>query len=447
VQISDNSLEYQQVRNVYYTYIQQSIRSGMPYDQMVREIISGSGDNFTNGPSNYWVRQIQPNGPTQDTYDNLAAHSGEKFLGMPLLCVSCHSGPGHLQQVNTYLSTKTRGDFWGMAAFFVHTRPIRSTDAATNAVKWDVEENNPVGTYQLNTTGGNKTPRQPVNGANTYPPAFLLTGETPRTGEPWRDAYGRMLTAHPQFARATVNYLWKEMFGLGLVEPVNNIDLNRLDSQPANPALLSKLTTEFIALKYDLRAMLRTMAMSNTYQLSTQYGGTWNEAWTPYFARHIAHRLPAEMLLDAILRATNVPTTFAVTGGLTMTSAMKLPDPTEVARTQYGRFLDELGRGNRDDVERSNDSSIPQVLTMMNDQTVILNRIRRATANSTVARTLAGTSDPGTIADQIYVATLSRHPTALEKQQAVIHLTGGTLAQRTEDLQWALLNSLEFLFD
>ena len=83
----------------------------------------------------------------------------------------------------------------------------------------------------------------------------------------------------------------------------------------------------------------------------------------------------------------------------------------------------------------------------MNDQSVVVSRVHRSNSNSTVARVLAATSDPATIADQLYVATLSRHPSTVERQQAVTFLTGGTLAQRAEDLQWVLLNSLEFLFD
>src|SRR3989441_6405318 len=91
VQVSTNTREYYQGRNAYYTYIHDSIKNGKPYDQMAREIISGKGDSFAIGAADYWVRQIQPNGPIQDTYDNLASHSGDKFLGMPLLCLSCHS--------------------------------------------------------------------------------------------------------------------------------------------------------------------------------------------------------------------------------------------------------------------------------------------------------------------------------------------------------------------
>jgi len=450
VQVSANSREYYLGRNAYYHYIHDSIQGGKAYDQMVREVISGKGDNFVVGQANYWVRQTQGNGPIQDQYDNLAAESGDKFLGMPFLCLSCHNGLGHLELVNTYLKSKARYDFWAVSAFFARTRAqrIAYTDPSTNQNmnKFDVEDT-PAGAYQLNTTSGNKTPRQPVNGQNTVSPAFILTGETPRTGEVPRDALGRMITSHPQFARATVNYLWKEMFGLGIVEPVNNFDLNKLDTQPVNPALLTDLANEFTADHYDLRAILKTIAMSKTYQFSTVYTpGGWNESWTPYFARHLAHRLTAEMMLDAVFHATNVPQSMPVQGIGTVTAAMKLPDTVDQRNNSYGRFLDEFGRGNRDDQPRTSDTSIAQSLSLMNDQ-VVVSRIHRTNANSTVAKVLAASTDPAVIVDQIYVATLSRHPNATEKQQAIAYLNGGTLGQRAEDLQWVLLNSLEFLFD
>ncbi|HEX9406944.1 MAG TPA: DUF1549 domain-containing protein, partial [Thermoanaerobaculia bacterium] len=122
VQTSASSREYYLGRNLYYTFIHDSLKNGKPYDQMVREVISAKGGSFATGPANYWVRQTQANGPIQDQFDNLAAHSSEKFLGMPMLCVSCHSGLGHLELVNTYLKSKTRYDFWAEAAFFSKTR-------------------------------------------------------------------------------------------------------------------------------------------------------------------------------------------------------------------------------------------------------------------------------------------------------------------------------------
>lgn len=458
VTTSANSRELPAGRNAYYNYIHDSIKNAKPYDQIVRELISGNGDSYSVGQANYIVRQNQPNGPIQDSFDNLAAASGDKFLGMPFLCLSCHNGLGHLELVNTYLKSKQRYDFWGDAAFFARVREQKgvSDPNIKNAYSYVVADN-VNGQYQLNTTSGNKTPRQPVNGQSTVAPAFLLTGEGPRPGEAWRDAYGRILTAHPQFARATVNYLWKEMFSMGMVEPANNFDLNRLDPnnlpagqtlQPTNPQLLTDLANAFSQGGYDLRGILRTIANSSTYQLATEYTpGTWNEAWTPDFARHYPHRLMAEEMLDAITKATNVPATLAVSGGMpSVASAMKLPDPLEDRNNFYGRFLDEFGRGNRDDQARTNDTSIAQSLSMMNDAQIVVNRIHQKTANSTVAKVLASTTDPGAVTDQLYLATLSRRPTASERQQCIAYLQGGTLSSRAEDLQWVLLNSLEFLF-
>ena len=452
VVVSSNSREYYLGRNAYYGWIKDSIRSRKPYDEMVREAIRGSGDNFVTGQANYVVRQMQPNGPIQDTFDNLAAHSGEKFLGMQLLCLSCHNGAGHLELVNQYLRTKQRSDFWGMAAFFSKTRLTRQpyTDPNNPNAKISkfIVEPNSAGRYMLNTTGGNKTPRQPKEGqSNVVTPVYMFTGETPRPGEDYRDAYGRMLTADRQFARAAVNYLWKEMFGAGIVEPANAFDLALLDTQPSDPQLLEDLTNAFIASGFDLRSILKTIATSSTYQLASRYTpGAWNEAWTPYFARHYPRRLSAEMMLDAIVSATGIGANLNVQGIGAVPKAMQLPDTLEPGpRNQFGQFLNEFGRGDRDTNARSNDTSIVQALALLNSP-IITTRVKRSTANSTVAKALASTNDPASLADQLYVATLSRHATESEKTAAVSYLRSGTLAQKAEDLQFALVNSLEFLF-
>ncbi len=461
VTVSANVREYYLGRNAYYAWIKDALRARKPYDQMVRELIAGKGDSFVTGQANYVVRQRQNNGPPQDTYDNLASQSGERFLGMPLLCLSCHDGVGHLELVNQSLRSRKRTDFWGMAAFFSRTRavPVRYTDPNNpnaNIFKYDVQDLMN-GAYTLNTTSGNKTPRQPAAGqSNTVEPVYMFTGEKPRAGEAQRDAYGRMLTADRQFARAAVNYLWKEMFGMGIVEPVNAFDLARLDPnnlpagqtlQPTNSVLLEHLTDEFISGRYDLRSILRTMAVSSAYQLSSKYTpGAWNEAWTPYFARHYPRRLHAEMLLDAVAKATNVPVAMQAQGLGAVSRAMQLPDTLEPgARQPVGQLLNEFGRGDRDETPRSNDSSMTQALSLLN-HTIVTTRVRRSNAASTVAKTLATTTDPGAITDQLYLATLSRYPTASERTVSIDHLRAGTLGDRAEDLQFALINSLEFLF-
>ncbi len=446
VQAATNSREYYIGRNAYYTWIKASIAANKPYDAMVRELLAGEGNSFQSGVANYIVRQIQRNGPPQDTFDNLAAHSAEKFLGVPLLCLSCHDGKGHLELVNWYLRGKTREDFWKMAAFFSRTssRGVRYTDPANpnlNIISFDVAPN-PLGSYRLNTSDGNKSPRTPTTNGDSVTPAFFTTGEQPKPGETYRVAYGRMLTADRQFARATVNYLWKEMFGTGLVEPLNAFDLAKLDTQPSHPQLLEDLTTEFIAKNYDLRALLRTMALSTAYQRSSLYSGTHPDV--SYFARRNPRRLHAEVLLDAVATATAVPFRFTVQGLGTVTKAVQLPDPLESRRQPGSVFMNAFGRGNRDDVLRTNDGAISQALSLMNDP-VVTQRARRA-SNSTVQQILATTSDPAVIVDKLYLATLSRRPTPAERTASIDYLRAGTLAERTEDLQFVLLNTVEFLF-
>ncbi|MDQ3280922.1 MAG: DUF1549 and DUF1553 domain-containing protein [Acidobacteriota bacterium] len=451
VQISNNSREYYLGRNVYYTWIRDSIRANKPYDQMVRELIAGAGDNFTSGPANYAVRQLQRNGPPQDTYDNLASHSAEKFLAIPMLCISCHNGMAHLESVNRYLRGKSRNDFWRMAAFFSRTQLKATQYVDPNNANVTVAQytvgNNTTGVYRLNTTDGNKSPRiAPPDTPQTVTPAFLTTGEVPREGEAYRTAYGRMLTADRQFARAAVNYIWKEMFGLGIVEPANAFDLSQLATQPTHPALLEELTDSFIASGYNLRTLLRTIAGSNTYQLSSRYApGGWNESWVPYFARRYPRRMQSEVLFDAIASATALPGAFNVQGIGIVSKAMQLPDPLDGRRTAPSLFLDQFGRGDRDDTARTNDSSISQSLAMLNDAQVVT-RVRRATRGSTVQQVLTATTDPASIVDRLYLATLSRRPTAEEKQTAIDYLRAGEIAARTEDLQFVLLNTLEFSF-
>ncbi len=458
VQLTANIREYPQGRNAYYNWMRDSFSSGKPYDQMVRESITASGANFTTGPVNYWVRQILTNGPIQDTYDGMSAATGEHFLGLPLNCLSCHNGKGHLEAVNSSLVSRTRYDFWKNAAFFAQVTMTTARDPNTNNVQYTISDNS-TGAYRLNTTSGNKVARQPDPGQPDFVnPAFFLSGEAPQTGEPRRAAYARIVTGSTQFARASVNYAWKEIFGIGIVEPADSFDLLRQDPatlppgatlQPTHPALLTKLAGYFVANGYNVRALIKLIVQSNTYQLSSRYTpGPWNELWTTYYARHYPRRILAESVLDAVGRATNMPPTLTVAGFTApVTRAMALPDPTEPnARSQFGPLLEAFGRGDRDTTPRSSDGSIVEALEMLNDS-VVTTRVKASNANTTVAHVLAASKDPGTIADELYIATLSRRPTASERDAAITYLKSGDLSKKSEDLQYALMNRLEFLFN
>jgi hypothetical protein len=188
------------------------------------------------------------------------------------------------------------------------------------------------------------------------------------------------------------------------------------------------------------------MVSSNAYQLSSRYTpGPWNDTWVPYHARHYPRRLTAEEMVDAIVKATHTTVSFNVNGMGTVSKAMQLPDTTDGA-ANLRTFMNGFGRGNRDDQPRSGDGSIVQALSLMNDR-IVTDRLKASAAGSTVATTLQATKDPAAIAETLYVATLGRYPTVTERQAAITYLNSGDLTRKTEDLQFALLNKLEFMFD
>ena len=341
---------FPQGRNAFHAYFQDAVRSKKPWDVMAREIIGATGVNTSVGAANYVVRQLQANGPIQDTYDNLAASTATIFLGTSaVFCTSCHNGQGHLDSINLWGSTVKRQDFWGLAAFYSRaTAPRSGTTGADYA--YTVGERG-TGNYLLNTTTGNKTDRTQAYYTTTPPgmtsinPAYLKTplapaGGAPAGGEGFRQSLGRLVTGDPQFARAAVNALWKELFKAGIVEPADAFDPMRQDPaspppgswtvQPTHPALLAMLAQDYAGHGYDLRYILGVMAKSSAYQLSSLYPGAWSEALAPYFARHFARRLTAEETFDAITRATGVPASIPVSGGMPNVAwAMQLPDVQE----------------------------------------------------------------------------------------------------------------------
>ena len=139
---SANGVEQTPGRNALHAWIRASIAAGKPYDQMVRELVGATGDSFANGAADFWVRNLTTMGVTQDNYDNVAAVTGEKFLGMQINCSGCHNGAGH--SLNLYVQLKTRMDFWKNAAFFAQTTSTRSADATTGLNKYVLTDNTTV---------------------------------------------------------------------------------------------------------------------------------------------------------------------------------------------------------------------------------------------------------------------------------------------------------------
>ena len=470
---------YRGGRDAFYFYLKDAVGSNRGYDRIATDLIAGNGDSFNaaEGFTNFQVLGNVPMGPAQDTMDGLAVTTSNAFLGINAMdCLLCHDGAGHLDQVNLWGSQRKRVEAWGMAAFFARSakRGVQlGTPPTTNYVKYVVSENT-TGEYNLNTNYGNRQNRNPINGKTTVAPLYAFNGGgTVNTGENRRQAMARLITTDPQFSRATVNYIWEKLMVEGLVSPVNAFDPARISPnaqmpegwtlQPANAELLETLAQDFRQNGFDLRYLISTIAKSSAYQLSSQYAGTWKLDYVPYFARKYVRRLDAEEVHDAIIKATGIMPTMAFNGvtkeGYVITDdinteirrvtwAMQLPEPVEPRSNGAARaFLDSFLRGDRDQKLRTLDPSILQSLNLMNNS-FVMGRVHKGNAGSAVSKLLANTSLTNEqIIEQLYLATLSRKPTATEVSKLLPYYTSLGKQVATESVQWVLLNKVDFMFN
>lgn len=455
---------YREGVEAFYTYIKSSLTANKPYDQMTRELITAAGaTSYTTGEINYTVGGVVTGGPIQDIFDQQTANTVDTFLGIAHQnCLLCHNGAGHLTDLSLWGGQQTRVAAWGMAAFMSHTYVSATPIAAgANQDYWTVSDTSPkaTGVYALNTTTGNRPPRQPIGTVKSIPPAYIFTGETPKAGESDRAAFARMITADPQFARATVNYMWAYFFGVGLVDPPDTFDPLRLDPdnpppapwtlQPSNPRLLNALAQAFIANKYDLQWLQRQIVNSKAYQLSSRYNGTWSDSWYSLYARKMVRRLWGEELHDAVAISSNQLPSYNITTYGTLTYAMQFPEPLSLPDGANGNitgFLNSFLRGNRDDQPRTGDGSILQALNLMNDSYIMTRTSATTPVTGLLAANLKLTNTQ--LVNNLFLAVLSRYPTTQELTTALANLNAtATRSTEAQDLLWSLYNKVDFIFN
>jgi hypothetical protein len=445
-------------RDQFHGYLREFIQNDRSFRDVAREMIATAGDATTVGPVNFAVRSVQQGDPIQDTYDTLTDAISVSFLGTKTICISCHNGRGHLEQINLFLSTHKRTDFWAQSAFLSRTQfnllPLDAFRQQTRAVVLDRTS----GDYSSIVPQNNPGPR-PARYGGPYTPIYLYTGETPRTNN-WRQEYSRIITGDRQFARAAVNYLWAHMFTVGIVDPPGGWDLARVDPknpppdgllQPSNPALIEALADEFVRSNYSVRHMIKLMANSNAYQLSSNYGSGWNVAYAPYFAKHFSRRLSAEEIYDAVADATMTTVPMFLDGQTQpLYHAQQLPDPTEPRNNgNILNFLSNFGRGDYWNLVRTSESTVLQVLYLMNDNFVNYRTFgaRDGSWSTRVALMLQAVPDDQQAVRQLYLATLSRPPSDAELAAAMKARSLNNREQWLSDVQWALLNKLDFIFN
>lgn len=456
---------------LFHYVLKESLASDRPYDDFARSLIAGSAkSNLVVASVNPIVREHVEGKPGQvehgddlrkvhqvDTHDELSILFGKVFLGINLSCIACHDGGSHLEKVNVYLSKKKRTDFFQEAAFFGNTRYIPHVEHTEAIMGHFIVDDLGPG-YD---TKGESIVRHDRSGGPSLP-KFILTDETARPGVDPRDELARMLTSHPQFARATVNLYWSKLMGFGIVEPADEFDLARQDPkkvpegwdvQPSHPELLEALATDFRKSRYSLHSLFRVICNSSAYQLSARFPGEWNERYTKYYARKYARMLTAEELHDSIALATDRPGKF---GGGRRRPAMNDEDPVGPTATmamqvavpsssgELKSFMQAFGQSNRGAPGRPPQPSPLQPIMLMRSS-VINDRVLAAN-DSRVQRLLEKYPDNGKVVDELFLASLSREPTPQEKGMAVSFLDKNRV-EGAQNVQWALLNLVEFLYN
>ena len=253
------------------------------------------------------------------------------------------------------------------------------------------------------------------------------------------------LTSQTNFARAQVNWVWYQIMGRGIVDPIDDF---RPTNPPSHPALLNALAGEFVRQKYDLRRLIRLIMASRTYQLSSRPNET-NAGDEMNYSHTRPRRLTAEQLLDTQHQVLEVPESFR--GYPSGMRAAQMPGGSPVRRNEVKmggaeKFLSVFGKPSRllaCECERSSETTLGQTFQLISSPE--MNSLLTASSNRLGRLLAAGRSD-ASIVDELYWAALSRAPSGQELERATSVLGAASDKRRAlEDIAWALLNAKEFV--
>jgi len=386
-------------------WLRTRIQSNMAFDKLVTELLTAplearagadrlpddDPDGVTNPLAFYSAKGAKP--------ENLAAATSRLFMGIQLECAQCHDHP---------FSRWSRDQFWGLAAFYAG---VTQQNGGLREVLDRRELSIP-------------------NAERTVPATFLDDKEPEwQFKKSPRITLAAWLTSkdNPFFAKAAVNRLWGFVFGIGIVDPID--DFNE-KNDPSHPALLEALSKGFVESGYDNRFILRALLLSETFQRSSVQTDP-RQKDTRLFARYPIQGLSPEQLFDSL--------SVVVGSALEGPGGLYLQSPGSPRR----QFLETFAlTGNRTE----NSTTIIQALTLMNGGLVGTATTVESSRTLAAIVELPGLS-PSERIDAIYLAALGRPPQSKERNRALAHLeTGGTGKEKEcyADILWALLNGIEF---
>jgi hypothetical protein len=407
----------------FHDWIRLAIASGKPLDQFARELVAATGSTYQNPAANFYRANRDP--------ITRAEAVAQVFLGTRLQCARCHNHP---------FERWTQDDYHDWAAVFggVKYKVLQNLRGDPN----DGHEFKGEQVVWVAPGGEVVNPRT----ARPAQPRFLGEGKPVAAGPEVLEALAAWLVRpeNSLFARVMANRIWYHLLGRGIVDPIDDF---RATNPPSNPALLEALAGRLIASGFDLRALVRDIMNSRTYQLASEPSET-NREDAANFSRALVRRLAAEQILDCQSQAIGVPPRFnGYPDGL---RAGQLPGLLVRARrtepTAAERFLKLFGKPPRlltCECERSNETTLAQAFQLVSGGA--LQEALKQPENA-LSRLLAAGKPPAGVVEDLYWTALSRSPSAEEARAAAEHLAGaGTPREGIEDLAWALLNAKEFL--
>ena len=393
-------------------WLRQQLMRNAPYDQFVREIVtvelSGqqgqalaySGYGQASPISFYMAKESQP-----ESYASAVARS---FLGVRIGCAQCHDHP---------FDTWKREEFYGFAKFFA------GIQRRGNANFGLLNESIDILTFKI---PGTET---------TVEPAFLNDSTKVEVNAPPRVVLANWITSkqNPYFKRAAVNRVWSHLFGRGLVEPFDDFS----GSNPAtHPEVLDLLAAAFVENGFDLKFLLRTIASTHAYQLSSAMDDE-SQTSPDLYSRMNVKGLTANQIADSVAQATGSYQRFQSVNRFAVQSQGNQAELTEMFKNDANSPIDR-------------ETSILQALAMMNGQFIA------SVTDLLQSRTLSAIADfPGDSnaerIENLFIVTLSRKPTTQEMKRFGEYVDSGGPEKDSRkalaDVFWALLNSSEFLFN
>lgn len=391
--------------NRYNDWLREAITTNKPMDQIVRELLTAKGGNFTNPAANFYLIESDPT--------LMAENVAQIFMGVQMQCAQCHNHP---------FERWTMEDYYSFSAFFAQVGRKTSSD--------------PRETIVFNSGGGEV---KHIKTGAAMPPKFL-GGEVPDVNnKDRREVLAQWLTSpeNKWFAKNIANRVWDHFFGGGIVNPPDDV---RVTNPPSNPQLHEELGKKMVEYNYDLRKMVRDICNSYTYQIDTKpRAPEYKDERNLAVAR--VRRLTAEQMFDSICKVTDTEVKFP-----------NLPLGAMASQVADGKsgiyFLDVFGRPGRDSVctcGRKNEPTLAQSLHLINGDTVN-NAIKQP--ESRVDALLKAETPTPQVVEELYLAALSRIPSPEEAQTVQQYIdTAPDRRVAVEDAFWSVLNSKEFIFN